>query len=510
MPTATQPRVRAGALAVVRDVDAPARARTGGPRLETLYTLAAAVFGWVVGIARLGDNSFFWHLRTGRLILAQGIPHTDPYSFTAHGAQWVAQSWLAELWYGVLDRLGGGAAIRLFGAALGATLAVIAVRLALRIVCERVRALALAVGAFGCLAVMWSPRPLVIAALFFLALVWIVECPQSWIGRRELVAVPVLVWLWANVHGTFELGLVYLALHLAGRWAEGLRPWAGRERRLLLGAAIACAVVFVNPYGPALILFPVQLLSRGRILSHVVEWRSPDFRSLPGQMLAVWLVVVVCALARTRHRVSRRDLVVTIPFVLLALWAQRNIALVGFATLPVVARALVPAPVRRISSTTASMRSPRALGSAVAAGIVAVMVVVGAQAWSEPAFRTNAQPVEAMKAVQRAGLLGHHVAAPDGWGGYIILKYWPKQRVFLDDRFDMYPTGLMGAYLPVLDSGQGWQQLLGRYGVDVVVWPSEKALAQVLATSPDWKRLYADDHSVVFVRNDVATRPPLH
>jgi hypothetical protein len=508
--TAAEPRARPVAVPVAVDTESqpPARGGRRGPSLETLYTLAFAVAGWAVGIAKLGDNSFFWHLRTGRLILERGIPHSDPYSFTAHGARWVAQSWLAELWYGVLDRIAGGAGIRIFGAVLGATLAVLSFRLALRIVHDRARALGVGIGAFGCLAVLWSPRPMVIAALLFLALVWIVECPTTWLGRHELLAVPALMWLWANVHGTFELGLVYIALHVVGRWADGARPWEGRERRLVVAMVLAAVVVFLNPYGPALIFFPVELLSRGKVLRHVVEWRSPDFRALQGQMLAAWLVVVVCVLARTRHRVSRRDVIVAVPFLLLAFWAQRNVALVGFATLPIVARAL--ARTDGVAPSTPATPGARRIGYAVVAGVVALMVGLSAQAFAETPYRTAAHPVKAMQAVERAGLLGRRIAAPDGWGGYIILKYWPRQRVFVDDRFDMYPVGFMSDYVKVLDSGEGWQQMLQRFQVDVVVWPNEKALAQVLDASPGWIRIHRDQLGAVFVRRDLATRLGLH
>ena len=68
-----------------------------------LFTLVFALGGWRAGLSRLSDNSFFWHLRTGRLILDHGIPHSDPYSFTATGRRWVAQSWLAEALYGAVD-----------------------------------------------------------------------------------------------------------------------------------------------------------------------------------------------------------------------------------------------------------------------------------------------------------------------------------------------------------------------------------------------------------------------
>ena len=45
------------------------------------------------------------------------------------------------------------------------------------------------------------------------------------------------------------------------------------------------------------------------------------------------------ALSRGRHRVTRRDLVVTVPMLLLALWAVRNVAVAPLIGLPVVARA---------------------------------------------------------------------------------------------------------------------------------------------------------------------------
>src|SRR5574341_1022386 len=85
------------------------------PGFDLLFTLVFALFGWGVGIERLSDNSFFWHLRAGDLILDHGVPHADVWSYTAHGHHWVAQSWLAETMYAALDRDGGPFAIRLLG-----------------------------------------------------------------------------------------------------------------------------------------------------------------------------------------------------------------------------------------------------------------------------------------------------------------------------------------------------------------------------------------------------------
>ena len=69
-------------------------------------------------------------------------------------------------------------------------------------------------------------------------------------------------------------------------WCDGNPPWKGRESRLLISAVIGFAVVFVNPYGVELVTFPIALLSRGDILSHIVEWKSPSFRDAWGIALA--------------------------------------------------------------------------------------------------------------------------------------------------------------------------------------------------------------------------------
>jgi len=36
-----------------------------------------------------------WHLRTGQLILEEGIPRADTFSFTAAGHQWITHEWLS-------------------------------------------------------------------------------------------------------------------------------------------------------------------------------------------------------------------------------------------------------------------------------------------------------------------------------------------------------------------------------------------------------------------------------
>lgn len=460
-----------------------------------LFTVVFALGGWRAGLSRLSDNSFFWHLQTGNRILDHGIPHRDPYSFTAEGTRWVAQSWLAESLYGLLDRTVGPFGIRLLVAVTGALVVALTFRLVLRICGDHLIATVLTLAAVGASFTLWSERPLFLALLAFVGLLWIVEVPDGAVGRRALVAVPVLMWLWANVHGTYTLGFVFLGLHLAGRWLEGAPPWRGRERTLAQAAGIALAAILVNPYGPGLLLFPFKLLGRGEILRQVTEWRTPDPGTVQGLMLAVWTVVFAGCLLAGRHRPLRRDVMVSVPFLLLAVWAMRNIALAPLVGVAAAARAVAPGTPRRDEGT--------ALNRIVAAALVALAVVWGVQAGRQPHFDFDRYPVAALRFAAANGLLGKRLMTTDQWAGYVILEYWPQQRVFADDRFDMYPVDVLRDLFRFSDADRSWPGILDRRQIDVVLWPRQAPIVGLLAADSRWERRYDDDRAVIYTR-----RPP--
>jgi hypothetical protein len=469
------------------------RTTARGSGLGWIFTAFFGVFGWAIGLAKLSDNSFFWHLRTGEYILDHGIPHHDVFSYTAPGTKWVAQSWLAEVTYAALYRGVGGIGIRLFVGLVGAGIGMLTYRLALRLVRDRLVACGLTAAALAGVYTVWSERPLLLGVLSLLVLLWTVEVPDSIVGRHPLVVVPVLMWLWANTHGTYQLGFAYLGLHVLGRWADGHPPWTGRERRLVIAALIGFAAVFLNPYGVGLVTFPMELLSRGDILSHIVEWQSPDFRQSWGVALGIWIVVFVAALARGRHRVTRRDLIVAVPMLLLALWAVRNVAVAPLIALPVVCRAFA-----RDEERPSELR-----GTLVAAAITVLVLaaaLMGYQASTERNFDFSTYPVASMRYLERHDLMGKRLLTTDAAAGYVILEDWPQQKVFIDDRYDMYPTKVIYDYFDLTGAKPGWSKVLDRYDVELVVWSKDTALAALLDSSDGWQRIHTAGDDGIWVR----------
>jgi len=87
-----------------------------------------------------------------------------------------------------------------------------------------------------------------------------------------------------------------------------------------------------------------------------------------------------------------------------------------------------------------------------------------------------------------------------GWGGYLINALYPQQRVFIDGRPDMYGDALVEEYVDVVSIQSGWQDILDKYDVDLVIIERESALATVLRESPAWRSVFSADVEEVFVR----------
>ena len=454
-------------MAVLEAAPAPPERRsTRRVTGATAVTLLAVVWGLKLGLEPLHDNSFLTHLAGGRLALEGGIPRTDPFSFTAPGAPWVVQSWLAAGLYAVTDRIAGGYGALALNAVLMVSLALLVCRLT-RGLTSLLPRLALVGVALGVGAGAWAERPLLFGLLGIGLTLLVVE--EGRLDPRWLVPAYAL---WVNLHGSFPLGAVLLVTLAVGSRLDG-RPVA-TELEALRWAVVGILVGALGPLGPRLLLFPVELLGRNDVLSDVVEWMAPTFTS---GWERLWLLQLLGAAVLLVRRPRWRVAVPLFVFGAASLLAVRNVPVASLVLLPGMVAACEG--MGSIDARRASRSALFASGALVAVG--AALVVTAA---SRPAYDLSSYP-----AAQFA-LLGdgtsRRIASQDFVGNWLTATLGPDAAVFYDDRFDMYPADLSADYGVLNDGGPGWEDVLDRRGVDAVVWRRDLPLAQLLAQSPDW------------------------
>jgi hypothetical protein len=463
------------------------RRRRWPPTLAFALGAGFALWGLTIGLGRLSDNSFFTHLATGRLIVnGAGIPRHDVYSFTARGAPWVVQSWLASLLYGWIDSWWGGQGIRVLMGLTTAFIAAMTWRLTrpARALVGRIVVAGFVVGVGSA---VWSPRPLLIGlALLTVALLAAEDGLPPW------VMIPVF-WLWVNTHGSFPLGLVAIGALWLGRLAD--KKDGSVELRCLVFAAVGTVAGAINPLGPALLVFPVHLLGKMDALRNVVEWQSPSFSDGWARLFLLQIGVAVVLLVR---RPSYRAAIPLVVFTAAALLGERNIAVASIVFVPGMARGF-----RDVGSLRGEQRNP--VSAVVALAVVVLAVLTLQVSLAKPAYDLTTFPVAPVSWLDQHGLLRSDLpmATSDTTGNYLELLRGTRADAFIDDRVDMYPTSLVDDFL-VLEHGQpGWQEVLDRHKVDLLLWDRTSPLTGLASSSGEWRVLYQDGSWSVMCRRGV-------
>ena len=448
--------------------------------------LLLALAGFVVGARIISDNSLLTHLATGDLMVAtRGVPDVDPYSRQFVGEEWTVQSWMASMVYSWIVRVAGTPGLRLLNGLLA--LAVVAGLWRLTVPARELLTRIALVGFVVLLGeAFWSPRPFMFAMVgMVIVLLAIRDLVQPW-------ALLPAMYLWMNSHGSFPLAVVLVGAVAVGTAADRRQlPW--RELRLLGWVVAGILLGGLNPIGPRLWWFPIQLLGRGEALERVVEWQPPDFER-PAEyvyLLAAFVVVVAA-----RRSLPWADLLPALGFFITGLLAIRNIVPASLVLVAMTAPALAGAAWGGVGDRKGVLARGGSIAGAV--GLVVVMATLAVS----PGVSLDAYPVEAVDYLDDRDLIAENdvvVVHREGVGNYLTYRYGPQAKVFIDDRFDFYPVTQTKDHLELL-FGSDFNDVLDRQQADVVLWQADAQLTHWLDESPDWSLAYIDEDWVVACR----------
>ncbi|TMK86390.1 MAG: hypothetical protein E6G57_12365 [Actinobacteria bacterium] len=467
---------------------APER-RLRSPGLEPLFVTAFALFGFRLGARPIGDNSMFVHLRTGMdIVRTHTIPRRDPYSFTAHGHPWVVQSWLPEWTYGWAHDFGG---YRLVVVEQAVLMAMLALLLGLLARAGTPLRTALAAGiAVGAGAAYWVPRPLMFGLICMALTVLVVE--RRW-SRWWLI--PILL-VWVSSHGSFVLAVAWLGARGVGE-AIDKKGWPADSVHYAVGLVAGLAVSVLNPLGPKLLTFPLAVQEKQSVFKTIVEWHSPNFQTAAGEFSLVFVVVALLVLLQ--RGAPWTDSVPVVGFIALGLIAQRNLPLAAVVMAPALGRALAPGRDR----PTAARRDPSTVNMAFAVVLGLAFAIFTVGIYRQAPLNLKSYPVAAINFLERSGLRGpsHHVAQQDVVGCFFDLEFGAKARVFVDDRYDMFPLSVSNDYEALLKGNQDSLAVLDRRQVDVVLWDKSLPLVTTLRATGKWQQAYKKGDWVVLHRS---------
>ncbi len=495
-------------------------------RQAVIWTVILGILWMVLSYHQLWHTDLWGHLSYGRVIVEQKqIPATEPLMPLSKGVPMVDTAWLAQV-TGYLFYSQWGVASLQFLYAASLFICVVALLLRFQKKTDSVAVCIIGLVVFGLVAYksLAIIRPQ-LAGLACYVVMFSLLTRNKW-PRYFWVVLPLLFAFWANVHGSFLLGLVVLGGLCLGRGLDVYRRTKSfkmvkadpKTQRLFVMIELAILATLLNPYGIG--IYPaIHEISRHPNLTSLIEWEPLTLRMVHGKAMAAATIVLIILYRLTPRRVSFAEPILLIGLGLLAMWSVRMVVwwtpiAAVYTVLHLNAALKKYLDSKREDPEQESTRS--GLNTVVTIGLAWIffaytpfgtVLLHGYPKEAQKFNRIFRRSVSPQTPVEITNYLHDH--QPRGlifnsyeWGDYLLWAGPENLQIFLNSHAHLVPRDVWLDYLHIASASSAWRDKLDRYGVNTVIIDHQyrSRLIRELKNDTDWKLEYEDNLGAIFLR----------
>lgn len=487
------------------------------PRVVAGLTALVGVIFWSYSFEPLYHTDLWGHLTYGKYIVeAHALPATEPFMRLAAGVPLVDTAWLSQVVGYLTESVCGPAGVQFLHAfVIGSCCLLLTWNIYRR---------------------TWNAAVTTAAVLLFCALNWhqfVVVRPQMagllcYVSFLAVLTskrwrtlnwglVPFLFLAWANLHGSFVVGLLVLGCFVAGRAFDVFRrTWQFSAvvhdrivRRLFLLTELSAAATLINPYGWKLYT-EVLTFSGNPNLKDLYEWDALQIRS-PQGLVTIALVIALAVVYRlSPRRVLSGEFLSLVLFGGLAFWSARM--LIWWTPLAAGCFAWHAHAAWRhyhplFFGPVASPRSGR--WTVVTLGLVWVcfgftpfgLKMLHGKTIELKSSVSPQTPVAAVEYLKEHPPVGQ-VFNTYELGDFLLWHGPPNVQVFITSQAHLVPREVWRDYLAIIGLASGWEDNLDRYAVNTMLLDKQDRghLIAKLKDDERWTRSFEDEAAVVFTR----------
>ena len=480
------------------------------------------------------DPGVGWHLKTGEYIARHGeIPASDPFLAAAISRPWVCDQWLSDLTLFSLYHLGSWPLLyvsvlllysatyflvlypctrRLSGTCLGSVLGVfLAFKLGL---------------------VHFILRPVVISFLFFILTYTLsfriyralspamfrsreglrraLNLRESGLSERGvLIFLPLLFLVWANMHPSFGMGLIVLAILCAALLFDSLLARRAapssivellRSNRVPLALLLLCSIVTLgNPSTWGLHRSIYALMNSELFMSMHMEWLSPALGDPATEFFIIVAGGIVLLLLLGGYpRWGTFEPLLLLTFFILNLQATRFFPFFGIAAAIPLGDLLMQLKHSRflmrfpwfprvvLAFERLEQRETRSYGGGLLVPLGLIFLLLTLVMGRLPLFNaeygpsSSKYPYAAMDKTRELAALSKQIilAAPAEWGGFIALYGAQNIKAIIDDRNVLLGEEFYRTYFAQVNSSADWFSYFKNKAVTHMLYPPNSPLAK--------------------------------
>lgn len=464
----------------------------------------------------LQDCDTAYHLRAGEYILnTLSIPKYDPFSFHSPAPPWIAHEWLSEVIMNSIFRFSGLTGIVIFFSILISFVYYFLFKILRSLKANIIIAAIVIIFAIATSQMHWLARPHIFSMLFILIWYYVLDTFQYNKRTKILYLQIPLMLLWVNMHAGFIIGFVFNGIYLFGNMTEFIfsripERNLPKKKAIFLGIiSVACFIVsLVNPYGHKILLFPLKLVSEKFIIDNIGEFISPNFHSLWAIPFEIFLLFTLAVFAYSKRRLNLIEILLLILFMHLSLFSARYIPLFCIIATPIIIKQLKHVMETSNGKFSSFLKTKGNSFSEIDASgnhfiwpamTLLIVVLLSFYGLLEHNFDADKKPVAASKFLEKEYIQGN-MFNMDEFGDYIIYRNYPRYKVFIDGRIDMYGVKMLKEYNKVIGFESGWEKILGKYNIKWVIYDSSSPLSRYLKQNKNWHFIYSDKVASIFLK----------
>lgn len=442
-------------------------------------------------------NDYWWYLRLGEDIVQEGyVPTTDTFSSTRYGQPIINQAWLAAvvLWwahaYGgmTLTVLMRGVLVAAFYILIWYACALAGSSPPMATALTLVSALA----ASG----NWNVRPQLFTYPLFgatLLILWLWQQGKT----RPLWVLPIIVLLWANLHGSFVLAFVLVGIALVPLEANK------KYKELWIALFFMLTASIINPHGVRVWQYVYSLFTDTSVQLFSSEWQPPVNVGWQNNLFFAWLLAMAPLTFFSSAKLPKTQWIWFLAFGWGAMSGLRYV--IWFVSL------LAPMSAYLLSTIITDYFKKRPtkrinLGINLTIGAVLLLLPLALlpglrQKWwakSPPVLAANT-PVEAASWLDEHPEVKGNLWSDISFSSYLVYAL-PNRPLWIDPRFQLYPLEYWERYIDIAEANIGWQEILHDEEIELLMLdPQEQPrLRAELEASAEWCRVYADARADIF------------
>jgi hypothetical protein len=466
----------------------------------TLFVLALIFF---IFSGTVSNIDLWVHIQSGLdNLTGRSLATIDQYSYLTDGQHWVNNEWLSQVILALA--WSGGSVIGLVILKLITgfiTIGIVYWNLYLQRIDLIRSGLIILVGSVLLASDFTTIYPQIFSLPLFAFLLFVLLRADEGLSRWLWVS-PLIFLVWANINGSFLVGLGFYLL-----WAliQLLTHWMN-WKKIILPVAVSVLATVLNPNW--LMQYQYLFQSSSTLRPETLVMSPLTLMSPLGIIYIFTLVVAVIGFIFSRRNRSISSIILFGVGALLPFAAKRYLSFYAITAM-ILAGEHIAGLLER--SSWVRRQSPRT----VWAGILVILAAVGVFLLALPGIRGIAisqsppYPVQAVQIIKNSQVTGN-LATEYNWGGYAIWHLSPDIKVSIDGRGKaVYSPDTYTLNMAFLLGLGDWSAILDDYPTDMVLVNDHSPVFNLMKLLPGWVLIYQDYAAALYVREGSPLEEPL-